>query len=72
MRRIKADSEVTVEKLQLEERKLKLIISKLVKPDKGPKSKMCRHFDSVTNSADSCPNGSKCTFVHNLFELIKT
>ena len=51
--------------------RLKEVICQLVKPRSGPKSKMCRNYNPLTNSAKDCPDGSKCSFVHNVFDLIE-
>ena len=68
---IRSEHDTTVRRLQYDVCKYKLLISRLVKPKKGHKSKMCKHFDLMSNSANDCSKGSECTFAHNFFELMK-
>lgn len=56
--------------LRSEQSRDKLIIIRLVRPVGGPKSKMCRHFNPTTNSAEGCQCGKHCKFAHSWDDLL--
>jgi hypothetical protein len=63
---IRLKTELT--KYQRENRKLEQIAYALIHPIKGEKSKICRFYDAMTDSAYKCKNPI-CGFAHKINEL---
>ena len=70
IKQLRSENDSNIRQMRSDVIRYKLIISRLINPKKGPKSKMCKHFDLMVNLASNCSNGSRCTFAHNFTELI--